>query len=66
MNAKILEKQYRLITEDHTSIEDKISILQILSSKVTKNDQKEIESIIEDLKKELTKKTDIHYKNLIK
>ena len=51
MDAKALEKQYKLITEDNTTIEDKIGFLQILSSKVNEEERKEIASIIEELEK---------------
>ncbi len=51
MDVKTLEEQYKLITEDKSTIEDKISFLQILSNKVDKIEKQEIASIIEELEK---------------
>ena len=59
MDAKILEKQYKLITEDNTTTEDKIGFLQILSSKVNEEERKEIASIIEELEKIKTRRENV-------
>ena len=49
MKENSIEEQYRLITEDSSTLEEKIDYLKILCGKVSKEKQQEIMELIQEL-----------------